>query len=272
MDICLSELTHHHIQRYYTEKSKRLSGNSLRKHHAVINQTLKKALRNDLIAINPADKVTLPKIEKFTGKFLSVEQGNALLDAAKGTLIESAVILGMMYGLRRSEIAGLKWSAVSFENDTLAVRHTRVQHKLEVAKDRTKNQSSNRVLYLNKEVKSYLLKLRSQQAEDKLLLGRAYQDTEYICRWPDGRAMTCDYLTKAFKKLLAKNGLPNIRLHDLRHSCASYMLKMGCSMKEVADWLGHSDIKMSMNVYAHLDMDAKKSVAERFGSLLTINV
>ena len=97
-----------------------------------------------------------------------------------------------------------------------------------------------------------------------------YQDTEYIRRWPDGRPMRCDYLSRAFKNLLAKHELPSIRLHDLRHSCASYMLKMGCSMKEVADWLGHADIKTSMNVYAHLDIEAKKSVAERFSSILSI--
>ena len=180
------------------------------------------------------------------------------------------MILGMMYGLRRSEIAGLKWSAIDFENDTLTVQNTVTKFKSEIAKDRKKNKASNRILPLNSDIKNYLQKLQAQQLQDRLFLGVAYQDTEYICRWPDGRPMRCDYLSRAFKNLLAKHELPSIRLHDLRHSCASYMLKMGCSMKEVADWLGHADIKTSMNVYAHLDIEAKKSVADRFSSILSI--
>ena len=66
-----------------------------------------------------------------------------------------------------------------------------------------------------------------------------------------------------------KYGLTDIRLHDLRHSCASYMLKMGYSMKEISDWLGHADIKTSMNIYA-FDMDAKKDIVNRFGSILPL--
>ena len=81
----------------------------------------------------------------------------------------------------------------------------------------------------------------------------------------------CDYLSRTFKKILFKHGLPeNTGFHDLRHSCASYILKMGYNMKEIADWLGHADIKTSMNIYAHLDMDAKKGVADRLGSLLSL--
>ena len=175
--------------------------------------------------------------------------------------------------MRRSEIAGLKWGALDFEKNTLTVQHTVTKFKSTVARDGTKNKPSNRILPLNSEVKAFLLKLRAQQAENKLLLGQAYQETEYVCRWPDGHVMRCDYLSRGFKRLLLKLGLPGkIRLHDLRHSCASYMLKMGCTMKEVADWLGHADIKTAMNVYAHLDFEQKQTVADRFAALLSIEV
>lgn len=232
---------------------------------------LKKALKHDLIPNNPADKVTLPKVERFTGSYLTVEQGNILLEVVKGAPLEAAVVLGMMYGLRRSEIAGLKWEAIDFDNETLTVQHTVTKFKTTVAKDRTKNKSSTRVLPLNGDVKGFLLRLQNRQKEDKNLLGTAYHETDYVCRWSDGRVMTCDYLSRGFKRLLQRNGLPPVRLHDLRHSCASYMLKMGCSMKEIADWLGHADIKTAMNVYAHLDAEAKMNVANRLGSLLPLH-
>ena len=270
LGVSLQDLNYRHIQRYYAAKGETLSANTLKKHHAVINQTLRKALRHNLIPGNPANDVTLPKVEKFTGSYLTVEQGNTLLDVVKDKPLEPVVILGMMYGLRRSEIAGLKWGAINFDNDTLTVQHTVTKFKTTVAKDSTKNKSSNRTLPLNRSVKDYLLRLCNQQAKDKQLLGKAYQDTEYVCRWPDGRVMNCDYLSRGFKRLLKKNDLPEVRLHDLRHSCASYMLKMGCSMKEIADWLGHADIKTAMNVYAHLDFEAKKDVADRFADLLSV--
>ena len=272
LGISLQDLNYRHIQKYYDSKGKTLSANSLNKHHVVINRALRHALKHDLIANNPADKVTLPKAERFIGRYLSVEQGNILLDAAKNTPIEPAIILGMMYGLRRSEIAGLKWGAVNFTDGTIAVEHTVTKFKTVVAKDGTKNKPSNRILPLNSDVKAFLLKLHAQQAQDKLFFGQSYQDTEYVCRWPDGHVMRCDYLSRAFKKLLVKHGLPDIRLHDLRHSCASYMLKMGCSMKEVADWLGHADIKTAMNVYAHLDFEQKQAVADRFTTILSLDV
>jgi integrase len=270
LGVSLQELNYQHLQRYYVAKGRDLSPNSLKKHHAVINQTLRKALKNDLITNNPADKVTLPKVEKYTGSFLSIEQGNILLEVSSGTPMEPAVILGMMYGLRRSEIAGLKWSAIDLLNNTLTVCHTVTKFNKQIARDGTKNKSSNRVLSLNTCVKAYLQRLYESQQEDRYLHGDEYHETEYLCRWPNGQPLKCDYLSKAFKKILKKNGLPDIRLHDLRHSCASYMLKMGCSMKEVADWLGHADIKTSMNLYAHLDDEMKQSVAKRFSEILTL--
>ena len=79
--------------------------------------------------------------------------------------------------------------------------------------------------------------------------------------YSDGRALKCEYMSKAFRGLLVKNDLPQIRLHDLRHSYANYMLKIGCSMKEIADWLGHADIQTAMNVYVHINVQTKKDTA-----------
>jgi Site-specific recombinase XerD len=268
----LCDIEYQHLERYYNYKSQSMSANSLKKHHAIIKQVLRQAVQSKLIAVNPATEIRLPKSEKYKGSFLSIDQGCALLDASRGLPIEPVVILGMMYGLRRSEIAGLKWDAVDFTNETIVIQHTRTRVKTEITKNRTKNKSSNRVLPLNSEVKEYLISLRRQQLEDKKRLGREYQDNDYVCRWPSGRELKINYLSHAFTRLLKMNNLPIIRLHDLRHSCASYMIKMGCSMKEVSDWLGHSDISTSMNVYAHLDLETKKDVAERFKNIFPLKV
>jgi len=270
LNLNLEDLKHHHLQAYYVLKHKTLSANSVRKHHITINQALKMALRHDLIASNPADKVTLPRVEKFVGKFLTLEQGQILLSSSKDRPLNTVILLAMMYGLRRSEIVGLKWSAIDFQNDTITIRHTVTQMKTKIAKDRTKNKSSNRILPLNGQMKVHLLGLQKKQSQEKKLLGAGYQDTDYVCRWSDGRPFRPEYLSQAFKALLRKCGLPDVRFHDLRHSCASYMLKMGCSMKEVSDWLGHSNIQTSMNVYAHLDIEQKQNIANKFNSTFAI--
>lgn len=264
----LSKIKYHHIQDYYDEKRNIMSGSSIKRHHAVINQTLKKAIKMGLIETNPADIVTLPRVEKYQGKFLSVDEGNAVMDLAKGTVLEPVIIFAMMYGLRRSEIAGLKWSAVDMDNDTITICHTVTMVRTVVAKDKTKNQSSNRTLPLNKMVKDFLLSLKEKQTDDERFFGDSYYQTDYVCRWEDGRPLSCSYMSQAFRKLLEKNDLPKVRLHDLRHSCASYLLKAGCSMKEISEWLGHSSIGITMNTYTHIDFESKKETADKIASIL----
>ena len=267
LNVTVQNLRHTHIESYYREKIKILSANTLKKHHAVINQTLNRALKHDVIHINPATKVDLPSSKKYNANFLTVEQGKALLSAAKGTDMETAVLLGMVCGLRRSEIAGLKWDAIDFDNNTLTIRHT-VTRTLETAKDRTKNKSSNRTLPLSIDVRNHLIELQEKQKMHKELCGSSYHKTDYINRWADGKPKAATYYSRGMKRILADNDLPQIRLHDLRHSCASYMLKMGCNLKEISHWLGHSNISTTMDVYGHLDTDSVKAIAMKFEILL----
>jgi len=103
LNIGLQDMEYRHIEAYYASKGKTLSATTLKKHHAIIKQTLRKAVQSKLIASNPAVDIELPKVDRFIGSFLSVEQGDALLDAAKGTPMEAPIVLAMVYGLRRSE-------------------------------------------------------------------------------------------------------------------------------------------------------------------------
>jgi len=78
----------------------------------------------------------------------------------------------------------------------------------------------------------------------------------------DGNIITPNYVTKHFKWLLKQNDLPEIRFHDLRHSSASYLLSLGFGMKEIQAWLGHENISVTMDIYAHLDVGAKQGMAD----------
>ena len=89
-----------------------------------------------------------------------------------------------------------------------------------------------------------------------------YHDSQYVFRWNDGRLFAPDYVTRNFRKLLKKYDLPHIRFHELRHSAASNLLCMCFSLKDVQEWLGHSDIKTTANIYGHLDAKRKMALAE----------
>ena len=84
----------------------------------------------------------------------------------------------------------------------------------------------------------------------------------YVFKWPDGHLYSPDYISERFSNLLKKHNLPHIRFHELRHSCASMLLSMGWSLKDIQEWLGHSDIKMTTNLYSHLDVARKHTIAD----------
>ena len=187
-----------------------------------------------------------------------------LFAAAKGTHLEIPIFLGAFYGLRRSEAVGLRWSAIDFENNTLTIRHTVTScnlsgKRVQIARDTTKTKSSMRTLPLIPAFKELLLEKREKQAEYKRVCGRSYDKRylDYICVDEMGTLISPDYLTASFPKLLKKNNLRHIRYHDLRHSCASLLLANGVPMKQIQEWLGHSDIATTSNVYAHLDYNSK---------------
>lgn len=267
--ITLQGLTPKDIQDFYLEKLKTVSASSVIHYHANIHRALKHAVKLDLIPTNPADKVDRPKKDRFIGNFYDAEEVNKLFEVSKGTKLEFPILFGAFYGLRRSEALGLKWDAIDFENDSITIRHTVTSVTLDgkvqlVAADTTKTKSSLRTLPLVPFVKERLLVLKKEQENNRRLCGRSYhkQFAGYVCINEMGDLIKPHYVTEQFPKLLDANGLRRIRFHDLRHSCASLMLANGVPMKQIQDWLGHSDFSTTANIYAHLDYSTKLSSAD----------
>ena len=267
--ITLQGLTPKDIQDFYLEKLKTVSASSVIHYHANIHRALKHAVKLDLIPTNPADKVDRPKKDRFIGSFYDAEEVNKLFEVSKGTKLEFPILFGAFYGLRRSEALGLKWDAIDFENDSITIRHTVTSVTLDgkvqlVAADTTKTKSSLRTLPLVPFVKERLLVLKKEQENNRRLCGRSYhkQYAGYVCINEMGDIIKPHYVTEQFPKLLDANGLRRIRFHDLRHSCASLMLANGVPMKQIQDWLGHSDFSTTANIYAHLDYSTKLSSAD----------
>lgn len=135
---------------------------------------------------------------------------------------------------------------------------------IQTATDTIKNKASLRTLPLIPVFKDRLLETKAEQEENRRLCGRCYdsQYLDYVCDDQLGRLLTSNYISASFPKLLEKNGLRRIRFHDLRHSCASLLLSNGVPMKQIQDWLGHSDFSTTANIYAHLDYNSKTASAD----------
>ena len=166
--VTLGNLQPADIQKFYSERLKVVKANSVQKYHANIRKALTYAVKMDYIQVNPIFKVEKPKKNAFIGSFYSVEEIEKLFEAAKGTYLEIPVLLGAFYGFRRSEIVGLRWKMIDFDEDTITINHTITVATIDgerhiMAEDRAKTKSSLRTLPLVAPVKEKLIALKEQQ-------------------------------------------------------------------------------------------------------------
>lgn len=258
-----------HIQAYCNYKMQTLSPSTVKKHLSNISSALEVARKNHVIAFNPAHDVTIRNDRRFVPNCYDEKQIARLFQAAQKSKIETEIILACTYGLRRSEVAGLTWSHVDFEKETILISKTAVASKGgTIYKDRTKTKKSCRMLPMSAAIKTYLQNLYNRQQQQRKSLGAHYEDSDFVCRQPDGHVFSVDAITRHFHQLLKENDLPMIRFHDLRHSAATQLLASGYNMKCVSEWLGHCDIHTTMNIYAHVTNQAKQSMANCLGALL----
>lgn len=220
--------------------------------------------KKNLIPYNPADRVTLPKKERFESDFYSVAQVHNLFMALQDDPLLPIIKVTTIYGLRRSEVLGLQWRSIDFDKGTVTIRHTVTRCTKTVAKNKTKNNSSRRIYPMLPEIRAILLAAKESEVQNKRLFGEEYIENDYVFKKDNGQPYGVDAITKRVKRLLEQHHLPVIRFHDLRHSCASVLYEMGYDLKDIKEWLGHSDIKMTGNLYAHLGFRQKQDIAMSF--------
>lgn len=274
--LTLAQVDRKTLQAYLDEKSRSgrldgkggLSPKSIRELKTILNQTLDEAVREELLPVNPCSLLRLPPKDTPQAQFYTAEQLNTLLSAVRDEPMYPIVKTAIVYGLRRSELLGLKWDSIDFENDILTIKHTVVKVYTTVEKDKTKTKSSYRSFPLLPDMRELFLELQREQQENERLFKSAYTRTDYVFCWPDGRPVTSDYISHRFGKLLQKYGLPHIRFHELRHSCASLLINNGCGLKEVQEWMGHSDIGTTANIYGHLETKQKQAMAAKLSSCI----
>ncbi len=267
--ITLQSISPMDIQAYYAwliENGKSIQ--SCTHAHVIIRRALEIAYRTDRISSNPAAKVEKPKSPKYEAKYYDLKQLKVLFEELKGDKYELMYKMTAFYGLHRSELCGMKWSSIDFDNNKLTLNSSIVQASLNhktviVKKGVMKNAASKRTMPLIPEIKDALLKLKAEQDKNKAYFSNYYNQEYLDYVWVDeiGMIVNPNTLTNHFQKFLEQHSLPKIRFHELRHSCASLLLACGVSMKEIQEWLGHSAISTTADIYSHLNYSSKLNVA-----------
>lgn len=241
----------------------RLKGSTIAHYTSNMNTALKEAVIAEIIPSNPMDRIESVKKEVYIPDFYTDDELIELIEVIKTQKLELPLTLGIIYGLRREEILGLTWNAIDFKNKSITIRKTVGRGKYDgvtqfLIKDIPKNKSSYRTLPMFDFIADSLKKYKEKYKLNEKIFGNTYitDYKDFICLMDNGELVKPDYVDRTFSRILKENGFRHIRLHDLRHSCTTLLLRNGVPLPEIQKWLGHSNI-ITTQRYSHLDQNDK---------------
>ena len=245
-----------------------LSAHTVRHMHRVLRQALQQAVQWLLLARNPADFVKPPKVERATMTTYDLARTAELIEALRGSRLLIPVMLAVLCGLRRGEIAALKWSSVDLDAGQLAVVESAEQTRAGVRYKPPKSGRS-RTVALPATVIGELRAHQLRQAEELLRVGVRQSDDDFVVAQADGTPLRPHSLGQEWVRFLARTpALPRIRFHDLRHAHATHMLANGVHPKIASERLGHSKIGITLDLYSHVIPGMQEDAAARVDDAL----
>lgn len=276
LGVSVKEVDGDHLNDYYNSlREQGASGRTIQRHHSLLHLAFKHAVKRRIIPGNPCDQADRPKATQFIASHYNAEEVKKLIDCLDEDPLRIVVILTAYYGLRRSEVLGIKWSAIDWSENKIYIRHKIIENAMNNNEiegyDVMKTKSSYRTLPLIPIIREELEKEKARQEEMQKLLKGSYNKKylDYVCVDALGEIIAPTYVTEHFRIILKRNNLKLIRFHDLRHSCASILLANKIPMKMIQDWLGHSDMGTTANIYSHLESESKIESATAIASALS---
>jgi integrase len=279
----LVELRPDHLQIFYGQKldpgpgKRALSVRSVHHLHRVIHNALSDAVDLGDVARNVADMIKPPSPPRKEQTVWNPDQARTFIAGARGERFEAAFILAITCGMRAGELCGLKWEDVDLNGGILQIRRTRQrvrratvaegQKKTVVADGTPKTKKGERTIVLPAVAIGALKRWRGQQLEQRLAAGPFWVDASYVFTHLNGTGLDTQKLYHAFVAVETKLGLPRIRLHDLRHTCATVLLAQGVHAKYVQELLGHSQIAVTMDLYSAFLPPMAKEAARTMDAL-----
>lgn len=236
--------------------------------HRLLRQALAQAVAWNALVRNPADLVKPPKVERKQMLAWNVAQTAQAIGHFRPTRMFTPFMLGVLCGLRRGEIAALKWKHVDLDRGQASIAESTEQTSKGIRAKETKSGRA-RTVALPALVVTELRRHALRQAEEFLRLGAKVGPATNVVTSEDGRALQPNSLTHEFVRLLAlAPNIPRIRFHDLRHTHATHMLESGIHPKVAQERLGHSTIAITLDLYSHVMPGMQEDAAGRVDAVI----
>ena len=220
--------------------------------HVILKGALAQAVKWEMLVRNPAAAVDPPKVDAAPMNTYDLSQTAELIEAVRGKRIFVPTILAVLCGLRRGEIAALRWRNVDLACGQLAVVQSAEQTKAGVRYKEPKNGRA-RTVALSATVVADLKAHRTQQAQELLRVGKRLSDDDFVVTQADGLPLRPHSLGQEWVRFLGRSStLPRIRFHDLRHAHATHLLASGVHPKVASERLGHSKVGITLDLYSHV--------------------
>jgi integrase len=245
-----------------------LSARTVAQTHKTLHRALEDAVRWREIPRNPSDHARAPRFEAKEMTAWSMDDCRRFLDATAGDRLAALWLLALNSGMRRGELAGLRWPDVDLDDGAVAVtqQRTTADYRVVVAEPKAR---SRRVITLDASVVESLRAHRRRQLDERLAAGPGWVDSGYVFVDELGCPYHPTRLRILFERACHAAGVPPIRLHDLRHIMATTALRAGIHPKIVQERLGHSSIALTLDTYSHVTPTLQRAAAEKLGRMFS---
>ena len=263
-DIKLCDIRPIHIQNYVDDLLDLLTPQTIKVHLNILNLALKRAYRLKLIKENVVQFVEVPKNKKYKNEIYNAEDMKKLLEKSRETSLELPIILASGLGLRISEILGLTWNNIDFNDFTITIDKITVRDKGQVILKEPKTESSIRTISAPKEIILMLKQLKKDRLAAKLRGEKSHRELIFYDK--NLNPIAQDILSKKFRYFLQENNLKHIRFHDLRHSHVTMLIDAKVPIKVISERVGHSNVNTTLNIYSHalreMDQEASDKISD----------
>lgn len=229
-----------------------LSASTVHEMHDILRRGLTQAAKWHLVSRNVADAVKPPRPAPKEIRALSADEARRMLESAVGNRLEALYVLAVHTGMRQGELLALRWQDVDMENAAVSIKRSLTRSGGRVVFGEPKTKKSRRSIRLTRKAVVALRSDLERQLRDMKILGDRYQDQGLVFTTDTGAPINPSNLRqRSFASLLMQAGLPHMRFHDLRHTCATLLLSRGVHPKFVQELLGHATIAMTLDTYSH---------------------
>jgi integrase len=236
--------------------------------HAILKMALGRAYKWSLVPRNVAQLVDPLRSRRYEMRSLDPEEARTFLNTVRGDRLEALYSVAIALGLRQGEALGLRWEDIDMDKCTLKVRYAlqRIDGKPQLVEPKT--QKSRRTIFMPQVTVNALRAHRVRQLEERLVAGTRWKESGLVFTSTIGTSLDPRNAFRLFQEALQRAGLPHIRFHDLRHTCASLLLAQGVHPRVVMETLGHSQISLTMDTYSHVIPALQRDAADRMDAVL----